>query len=282
MRYEKGHSVGIALRLAYGSLFTVASLWLNAAVQAQVVGGVGPTGAGVGPIGGPPGFPIGGVFAQPSPSPSPSPSPADVVIKDTLTNNAWYGISGGFFYEQHDIGETGENQQVLASKFRGNGMKLATVDGIFLKDGGLLAKNGGSWSDWGFRVVFYENDAAFAANSAQGSVSLNFEAPLNVGWDQPIASWKGWNLHRFSFDVSELNILTVVGQEHLVAVLPFKHVASPGKCYMMFALGGIAPGGLLTDWYEGKPSIAAQPVTQLNLPPPYQWWGTYRIVLTTP
>lgn len=199
-----------------------------------------------------------------------------VVVKDHISNSINYLFPESYFYEQHDLGGLGQNQQVMASTFIGNGGRLATLSGVFLKDGGIGFKNGGSWNDWGFRVVFYDDNTSFVENSAIGTSSVIFDAPDNSNWQYPIQQWNGWELYEFSFNLKVAGIYTTPGQQHLVSIVPFQKVPGPGKTYMMYS-GGLNALEFSDDWYEGKPAIPPGIVSQTLLVG--QRWGAYRVKL---
>lgn len=159
-----------------------------------------------------------------------------------------------------------------ACAFTGNGEVLKQVEGIFWSVSSTNVANGADWDNIDFRLIFYEDTAAFQADPRNGTQSFLLDAPDNVDWATPVATFfdasggQTFDLLHLVFDVESLGITTIAAQEQFVALTPTGNTLAHGQTGMMHSTGLAGAVGTELDRYVSYETIPATgPDTLQNL-----------------
>ncbi len=196
---------------------------------------------------------------------------AETIVRDHVTNSSlWDGTE-----VMHAWDEVGLNEAdaIGATSFLGNGRTLTSISGIFGKSGSGGENNGGDWTRFDFRFIFYKNAAAFTSDPRNGTLVSVFDTPSNPDYlDIVGTSQEGFDLFRFEFDISGLGIQTMLGETHLLAIAPTS-AQLDGISKLAFSTG---PGiGTSPDWLFND-LVDLGPDTLNNLGAP-QSFAAYRV-----
>ncbi|MBN8551065.1 MAG: hypothetical protein J0M12_17260, partial [Deltaproteobacteria bacterium] len=111
---------------------------------------------------------------------------ADVVLKDHVSNSSLWNNVGG--YANFDFSGSNNTDTIAATCFTSNGGTLTSISGIFYKAANGNP-NGGTWSAFDFRFVFYNSVSSFQSDPFGGSYSHVFGQPSNANWLTPVGTW---------------------------------------------------------------------------------------------
>lgn len=209
----------------------------------------------------------------------------DGVVKDHVTETTlWSGTARIANWD--DTNSTLD--YIAACAFTGNGEILKQVEGIFWSESSTGVVNGADWANIDFRLIFYEDTAAFQADPRNGTQSFLLDVPDNVNWATPVATFldstngKTYDLLHLVFEVESFGITTVAEQEQFVALTPTGNTLAHGQTGMMYSTGLAGAVGTELDLYvsyETIPSTGPDTLQNLESEGALFDYVPYRVVL---
>lgn len=201
--------------------------------------------------------------------------PVETIIKDSASNAACWRTSPSPFIS-HQFNDSSPNLWGHAAfSFTGNGGKLSRIGTLVMHNNSAGLINGGDLQGVGWAVLFYGDTATFQSDpnllsQPTGSISRKVAStePSNANYLTKVGNFGGsnnFNIYYVEFDVSGLDIRTVAGAQHLVALVPAGG-SSAGNFHTLFAASSCAGSG--SDWYKFPPSVNPVPNSLANLGAP--------------
>lgn len=193
-----------------------------------------------------------------SPTPTATPTPHEAVAKNHISDTSCWDTNAVF---SNYNGPAEEDDSIGAAAFTGKGGILKRVGAIFsISD--CEGFNNGSLQNMEVSLAFYENAAAFIAdpylkNQPPGSPNrrigvsiLNSDPQSSNYYLNPVRTTpSGTNQYYLETDVTQFEIQTQAGQEHLVALWLKSDSPEDGATWIAFSKGCAGQVGSNEDYY---------------------------------